>query len=122
MRMSRAISRAMQAIERFAGEPVTYRRGEYSISLTATRGDKSSVQEPTGNESAVRGIRLDWILNIPQTYLEQGRLVPAEGDEIIDDKGVRYRVTKSPADGKCAREQRHGQGMRIHTLVVEGEL
>lgn len=120
MRWTASINRALNTVARVAGEEVMYRRGENSVTLKATRGDKASLQEQTGSESAVQSVRLDWIITRDTLTIVSGPIDPIEGDEITDSAGVRYRVTKSPADGKCARWLRHSGAMRIHTIVIEG--
>lgn len=120
MRWTQSINRALNIVARVAGEEITYRRGDSTATLKASRADKASLQEQTGAESAAATVRLDWIITRDTMTIVSGVIEPAEGDEITDAAGVRYRVTKSPADGKCARWLRHGGAIRIHTIVVEG--
>ena len=120
-RITDALKRGLAAVDKFTGEPVTYRRGSASAPIRATRGDKSATEAVTGNETTVQGTRVDWIILAEQIVLTSGAIEPADGDLIVDADGVKHRVTKNPTDGKPARWMEHRVAMRIHTLIIEGE-
>lgn len=116
-----ALQQGLQVVENSAAELVTYSRNSASVEITAIRGDKSATETDVGEQSTVRGTRVDWIVRAEQINRTDGPIVPLEGDKIIDSDGVTYRVTKHPGDGKPARWMEHRVAMRIHTLVIEGE-
>jgi hypothetical protein len=116
-----ALKRGIAAVDRFTGEPVTYRRGNASAPIRATRGDKSATEDSTGKDTTVQSTRVDWIIQAEQLVLTTGAIEPMEGDLIVDESGIKHRVTKNPTDGKPARWMEHRVAMRVHTLVVEGE-
>jgi hypothetical protein len=116
-----ALGKGLTQATRQAGEIVSYRRGSTTAQLTAMRGVKQTDDADTAQRSTVQVIRHDWIATADQIVLPGGTIQPIEGDEIIDAAGVRYQVTKSPLDGKCSRIMPHNVGLRIHTIIVEGE-
>lgn len=120
-RFSEQLARGLQKVEEKVGEPVTYRRGTYSVQLIGTRGDKSATDQDTGSETQVEGIRVDWIFTAGEINQDAGEIIPLDGDEIVDASGTVYRVTKNPFDGKVARWMRHRVAKRVHTLVTSGE-
>jgi hypothetical protein len=119
-RITAALHRGLAKIDEFAGEPVTYQRGTASAPIRATRGDKSATEAFTSNETTIQGVRVDWIIRAAELVLEAGPIEPAEGDLIVDEAGVRYRVTKHPSDGKPVRWMEHHVAIRLHTIVVSG--
>jgi hypothetical protein len=118
-RITAALNRGLASVDRFAGEPVTYQRGSASAPIRATRGDKSATEASTGNETTIQSDRVDWIILAAALVLEAGAIDPTEGDLIVDEAGVKYRVTKSPNDGKPARWMEHRVAMRVHTVIVQ---
>lgn len=114
------LSKGLQQVARAAGELVTYRRGTVTAQITATRGSKQA-ENNASQSSMVQSLRLDWIVNADQAQLTTGTIEPIEGDEVVDQAGVVYRVTKDPSDGKCARWMPHNVAMRIHTIIISGE-
>lgn len=120
-RFKLALASGLRTVQAFAGEDISYVRGTASATITAIRGDKTTIESSAGDENTVQGTRVDWIINAAELALPTGTIVPIESDTIIDGDGVRYRVTKHPSDGKPARWLEHRLAMRIHTLVVQGE-
>ncbi len=121
MRWTNSLRRALRRVEQVAGEPVTYRRGDVSATIIATRAERATDAADTGNASSLQVSRQDWILTELGITLPTGQITPMEGDELVDSRGVIYRVTKRPGDGKAARAIRHGVGVRLHTVIVEGQ-
>ncbi|QDV23433.1 hypothetical protein [Aureliella helgolandensis] len=108
-------------MERYASEPVAYRRGTAAIEIMATRASKAADEQQTGSESTVQGIRVDWLVRANQIKRTEGDIVPIDGDTLTDLAGVEYRVTKNPVDGKLARWMPQRVALRIHTIIVKGE-
>ena len=120
-RFKAALSAGLRSVEAYAGEEISYVRGSATATITATRGDKTTIETVAGEESTVQGTRVDWIITVAELTLSTGVIQPLDSDIIMDADGVRYRVTKHPTDGKPARWLEHRLAMRIHTLVVAGE-
>lgn len=120
-RFRAALASGLRTVEAYAGESISYVRGTATATITATRGDKTAVEQTVGEENTVQGTRVDWIITAAELTLPTGLIQPLESDIIVDSDGVRYRVTKHPGDGKPARWLEHRLAMRIHTLVVAGE-
>lgn len=116
-----ALRSGLATLDTYAAESVTYRRGTATASVRAIRGDKSTLETATGDETTTQTTRVDWIIRDTELAIDSGTIVPTEGDLIIDADSVKYRVAKHPTDGKPARWLEHRLAMRIHTLVVEGE-
>ena len=117
-RITAALHRGLAKVDKFAGEPVNYQRGSASAPIRATRGDKSATEAFTSNQTTIQSDRVDWIILAAHLVLEAGAIEPAEGDLIVDEAGVKYRVTKHPSDGKPARWMEHRVAMRVHTVIV----
>ncbi len=117
-RITAALHRGLAQVDKFAGEPVTYQRGEATAPIRATRANKSATDGAVSNETTIQSDRVDWIIRAADLVRDAGAIEPAEGDLIIDEAGVRYRVTKHPSDGKAARWMEHRVAMRVHTLIV----
>jgi hypothetical protein len=120
-RFRNALAAGLRTVQDYAGEDVSYIRGSATATITAIRGDKTTIEGGVGEENTVQTTRVDWIVNAAELDIASGLIVPRESDMIIDTDGVKYRVTKHPNDGKCARWMEHRLAMRIHTLVVMGE-
>jgi hypothetical protein len=117
-RIAAALHRGLAKVDQFSGELVTYQRGNATVEIRGTRGDKTALEAATNNETTIQTDRVDWIFRASAMDLEAGPIEPAEGDVIIDETGVKYRVTKHPNDGKPARWMEHRVAMRVHTVVV----
>lgn len=118
-RITAALHRGLAKVDGFAGEPVTYQRGSATAVIRATRGDKSATEAFTGNETTIQSDRVDWIILAAHLVRDAGAIEPAEGDVIVDEAGVKYRVTKHPSDGKPARWMEHRVAMRVHTVIIK---
>lgn len=97
---------------------VTYRRGQSSVPLNATRGQtKTTIASEEAVE--VQGQIDDWIVTTTDLVLDGKQVYPEKGDQILEIKGSQtfvFDVTKGP-DGEFWRfSDAFRQSLRIHTL------
>ncbi|NLG44785.1 MAG: hypothetical protein GX547_16205 [Phycisphaerae bacterium] len=102
------------ALHRAAGEPITYRRGEALVSLTAVRGQSEfDPLDPAG--VAITSHTTDWLVQRADLAADGELLTPAAGDTIEDAAGVRYDVRRPDGEKPYRYSDHAATRLRIHS-------
>lgn len=112
------VAAALAAVNAALGRSITYRRGAISLSMKATRGQRSST--PADAEaSTLAALSPSWIVRGTDLVSGGAPLTPQEGDEIdhVTARGTEtYRVTLDPVSGRAwTPSDNDAKWIRIHT-------
>jgi hypothetical protein len=106
-----------------AGVSVTYSRGDDSVVVSAVPG-KTVFRVDTGEGSAERLVRRDYLIKAADLVLSGEVVRPARGDLIRETRGEKVEVYEVMAPGgepEFLELDNDGQVLRIHTLHVAQE-
>lgn len=102
-------------------ESVTYKRGAFSVDLSATIGSTDSL------DNQVEGVvvdtdRVDFIIRVADLVIDGSNTLPRDGDEIVFTNGDETRTYQVKPDDQdeCYRDcDEFGFDIRVHTTRLE---
>lgn len=112
-----------QQRKQFAGESVSYERGNCSVTggITATRG-QTSFETEDSEGFVVRAHSIDWLFLASDLVLEGLTLLPEVRDFITDSDGKIYQVLQLPGGAHYKFSDPQQTMLRVHTRFVgDGE-
>ena len=95
-------------------EPVTYRRGNNSVQVSATRGKTNFTVDDEAGFSVGSHV-VDFIIARSEMHLDADVIIPRLGDTIEVADGMVFEVVYLASDGCWRFSDGIGLSMRIHT-------
>lgn len=102
-----------------AGEPITYTRGDFTISIDlAVRCSPSRFEANTDFESDVQSNALGWLVFAADLVFDETTEEPLRGDRITTSNGDIFEVAPSQNGEHWRWSDEHEIRYRIHTIKL----
>lgn len=113
--IARAVAGFAKTLQQVGGNQVTYARGDYQVTLTAT---KARVLRSLDIDNArLEAEEQDWILTAAELALNDETVLPARGDT-IEHCGQTYAVLGGNDTPSWRPHDQYGLMLRVHTKRV----